>query len=99
MCFENVPYKALYSEKNWIWNGSQTMWNSFQTSAIIAKNSPFPCFRNLSYVRKNVLLYACFGPRTQAAAHVHGPMATLVIYLQKQIFAHLKCYIFHFNTP
>jgi len=22
MCFENVPYKAFYSEKNEVWNGS-----------------------------------------------------------------------------
>ena len=43
--------------------------------------------------------YACFGLRMQVATHVHRPMATLVIYFQKQIFAHLKCYIFLFNTP
>ena len=43
--------------------------------------------------------YACFGPCMQAATQVHGLRATLVFYFQKQIIAHLKSYIFHFNTP
>ena len=43
VCFENVPCKALYSGKNGVWNGSQMMWDSFQTSAIIAKNLHFLC--------------------------------------------------------
>ena len=41
MCFENVPCKVLYSEKNGVWNGSQKMWDSFQTSAIIVENFSF----------------------------------------------------------
>ena len=44
VCFENVPCKALYNGKNAIWNGSQTMLDSFQTSAIIAENVSFLCF-------------------------------------------------------
>ena len=44
-------------------------------------------------------MYACFGPRTQATAHVRKSRAILVFYFQKQIFANLKGYIFHFNTP
>ena len=43
-CFENVPCKAFYSGKNGVWNGSQTMWDLFQTSAIIAENLLFLCF-------------------------------------------------------
>ena len=31
--------------------------------------------------------------------HIRGPRATLIIFFQKQIFAHLKGFIFHFNTP
>ena len=34
----------------------------------------------------------------QAAAHVRGSRATLVIYFQIYIFVHLKSDIFHFNT-
>ena len=44
LCFKNIPCKAFYSGKNGVWNGSQTMWDSFQTSTIIAKNFHFPCF-------------------------------------------------------
>ena len=44
MCFENVPCKALYSGKNEVWNGSQTMWDSFQTLAVIVENLHFLCF-------------------------------------------------------
>ena len=28
---KNVPFKALYSGKNEVYNGSQVMWDSFQT--------------------------------------------------------------------
>ena len=75
------------------------MWDSLQTSTIITKNLSFLCFWNPSCLRKSMLAYACFGSRTQASTHVHGPRATLVFYFRKYIFAYLKCYIFHFNTP
>ena len=45
------------------------MWDSFQTSTIIAENFPFLCFQNLSCVCRNVPTYACFGPRTQVEGH------------------------------
>ena len=98
MCFENVPCKAFYSGKNGVWNGSQTMWDSFQTSAIIKENLHFPYFWNPSYVRRNVLVYTYFGPHTQAIDYIRGPVATLVFYFEKEIFAYLKGYIFHLNT-
>ena len=41
--FENIPCKAFYSGNNEVWNDSQTMWDSFQTSAIIVENLPFLC--------------------------------------------------------
>ena len=37
MCLENMPCMALYSEKIEVWNGSQTMWDSFQTLTLIQK--------------------------------------------------------------
>ena len=42
---------------------------------------------------------ACISSRMQAVTHVRKPRATLVVYFQKNIFAHLKGFIFHFNTP
>ena len=44
ICFENVSCKALYSGKNEVYNGSQMMWDSFQTSFIIVENLHFLCF-------------------------------------------------------
>ena len=44
------------------------MWDSFQTLAIIAENLHFPCSRNPSCVRGNVLAYTCFGLRTHNQA-------------------------------
>ena len=40
----------------------------------------------------HALVYVC------KPAHVRRPRTTLSFYFQKQIFAHLKYYIFHFNT-
>ena len=72
------------------------MWDSFQTSAIIIENLPFLCLWNPNCICKSVPVYACFRPCMQAAAHIRGPKATLVILFP--IFVHLKGYIFHFNT-
>ena len=35
MCFEKVPYIAIYIEKIGVWNDSQTMWGSFQNSVLM----------------------------------------------------------------
>ena len=72
------------------------MWDSFQTSAIIAKNLFFICFWNPNCVRKNVpvymSVYAGHDSRTQGKSYFGH------LIFQKYICAHLKCYIFHFNT-
>ena len=75
------------------------MWDSFQTSSIIAENLHFLCFWNPSCVRRSVPVYACFGSRSQAVTHVRGPMATLVILFQKIDFCSFKMLYFPFNTP
>jgi len=48
-----------------VWKGSQTMWDSFQTSAIIAEN--------LSYASKILVMYARMCLRTHALASVRRP--------------------------
>ena len=50
---------ALYSEKIRVWNGSQTMWDSFQTSALMEKNLPFIVSGTLACARMPVYVYAC----------------------------------------
>ena len=99
MYFENTPCKAFYSGKNGVWNDSQTMWDLFQTSAIIAKNLYFLCFWNPSCVRRNVPAYTCFSLRTQAMTHVHRLRATLVILFPKIDFCSFKRLYYPFNTP
>ena len=32
LCFENIPCMATYNVKIGVWNDSQRMWDSFQTS-------------------------------------------------------------------
>ena len=49
--FENIPCKATYSVKIGVWNNSQTMWDSFQISTLMQKNSLFS-FWNSLYVGK-----------------------------------------------
>ena len=61
--FEKIPCKAFFSGKNGVWNGSQTMWDSFQTSAIITKNLPF-------YVSETLAAYVEVCLRTHALAYV-----------------------------
>ena len=80
LCVLKIYHVRLYAvekKKKEVWNGSQMMWDSFQTSAIIAENLHFLCFSNPSCVRRSMPAYACFSLRMPA--HVHGLTATLVI--------------------
>ena len=54
---------------------------------------------NPSCIHKRVPVYACFGPHTQANAHVRRPRANLVILFPKIYFCSFKRLCFHFNTP
>ena len=63
LCIKNIPCKALDSGKNGIWNGSQMIWDSFQTSVIIAENLHF-------YVYETLVAYAGVCMRTHALAHL-----------------------------
>ena len=57
----------------------------------------------LSYTSKTQAMYtpayACFGPCTQAAAHIRGKMATLVILFSKIDFCSFKSLCFYLNIP
>ena len=100
LCVLKMYHVRLYiMEKNRVWNGSQTMWDSFQTSVIIVENLHFSCFWNPSCVCRSVPMYTYFGSCTQTATHVCGPRAILVILFPKIDFCSFKSYIFHFNTP
>ena len=54
----------MVEKKNGVWNGSQTMWDLFQISAIIVENFSFLYFWNPSCVCKNVPAYTYFSLRT-----------------------------------
>ena len=57
MYFENVPCMAIYIMKIGVWNGSQTMWDSFQTSIYNAETwlssflEPYMCAQAEACVR------------------------------------------------
>ena len=50
MCFEMVPCMAFYSSKMGAWNGSQTMWDSFQNPNFNVDNLSFIVSRTLACV-------------------------------------------------
>ena len=57
--FWKVPCMNLYSEKIGVRNGSQMMWDLFQTSALMQKNLSFIVFGTQACVRKLVYANAC----------------------------------------
>ena len=61
------------------------MWDSFQTSAIIAENLSFLCFWNPSYVHRNVLIYLCFSLCTYV-----GRGLLWSFYFQNRLFLELN---------
>ena len=69
MSFENVPCKATYSVKIGVWNDSQMMWDSFQTSALIQKN-------DLIYVSGTLYAHAGSSLRAHVERCVHKLIPT-----------------------
>ena len=72
LCVLKMYHVKLYiMGKNRVWNGSQIMWDSFQTLANIAENF-------LSYASKTLTVYAGMCLRMHALACVHRPRPTYV---------------------
>ena len=59
VCFEKVPCMTLYSEKIGVWNSSQTMWDSSQTSALMLKNLSFIVFATLACIYMHARVCIC----------------------------------------
>ena len=57
MCFEKVPCMAIYIVKMGVWNGSKTMWDSFQSQSLVQKT----CLSKFlePYMRAQVCVYVC----------------------------------------
>ena len=47
VCFAKLPGMVIYIVKMRVWNGSQTMWDSFQTFVFNAENLPLIVSRTL----------------------------------------------------
>ena len=78
MCFENVPYKALYSEKKKMGFGTAPRRYGIHSKPqqLLQKTCIFHASETLAaYAR----VYRC----THALVHVRGSRATLVFYFQK----------------
>ena len=97
MCFENVPCMTIYIMKIGVWNGSQTMWDSFQTSVFNAENLTFVVFRTLHASVGSGLRAHASWPCAQADSCVRRPRISLALLFQNYIYLLIKSYIFHFN--
>ena len=53
-----------------VWNSSQTIWDSFQTSHLMLKNLSFIVLGTLAWVRRPVYAYACMKYAHVALEHV-----------------------------
>ena len=100
MCFEKVPCMAIYILKIGVWNDSQTMWDSFQTSTSMQKTCLLLLLLLLIlFFFKNVFetlrVRARSGLHAQADSCVHMPRASLALFFQKYIYLLIKSYIFH----
>ena len=94
--FENVPCKALYSWKIGVWNSSQKMWDSFQTSVFNAENLPFLCLWNPTCVHRLVPAMQALRLRTPVHACVRRLRVFFGLYFPKNIFFYsLKSYFFN----
>ena len=60
-CFEDVPCKALYSEKNEVLNDSQTMWDSFQTLELMQKTCFFIFLESYIHVQDQAYMHMHHG--------------------------------------
>ena len=98
MCFENVPYKALYSGKKWDLERLPNNVGFIPSVSHYCKILSFLILLNPSCIRKNMPAYTCFSLHTQAATHICRPRATLVILFPKIDFYSFRKLYFHFNT-
>ena len=82
MCFEKVPYMALYNEKIRVWNSSQMMWDSFQNISLMQKKLSFIVSGTLTCICMPVYGYACikhaYAGLEQACAYAYMHMHALV---------------------
>ena len=92
MYFENVPYKALYSGKMGFGIAPKRYGIYSKSQSLLQKTCIF-------HTSETPAAYVGMCLHVHTLAHIRGPRATLVFYFQKWIFAYLKGYIFHFNTP
>ena len=82
VCIEKVLCMALCSWKMGVWNGSQRMWDSFQTSHLMLKNLFFIVFGTLACMWRPLYVYTCIRPVYAAWGHAYFPKIDL--------FAHKK---------
>jgi len=83
MCFEKVPYMAIYIMKMGVWNGSQTIWDSFQTSVFNTENLPFIVSRTLHVHLGSSLHAHASWPCAQIDSCVRRPRVSLALFFQK----------------
>ena len=83
MCFEKVPCMAIYIVKMGVWNGSKTMWDSFQISVFSAENLPFKVSGTLHACPSLCLCVHASWPCAQVGSCVHRLRVSLALIFQK----------------
>ena len=87
MCFENIPCKAIYIVKIGVWNDSQTMWDSLQTSALMQKTCLFSVSGTLhTHIRS--------GLHAQVDSCVRMLRVSLVLFSKNRFICSLKVIFF-----
>ena len=80
---------ALYNEKIGVFNDSQMMWDSFQTSTLMQKNFPFIVSETLVACASPCLRTLASDLHTQVLTCVCKPRVSLSFYFSKiNLFAH-----------
>jgi len=85
---------AIYIEKIEVWNGSQMMWVSFQTSTLMHKTCLFYVFGTLHACAGSYLCAHASRLRGQVDSCVCMPRASLALFFKKRFICSLKVIFF-----
>ena len=83
VCFLKRYHVWLSIVKMGVWNGSQTMWDSFQTSVFNAENLSFIVSETLHVCASLCLRVHASWPHTQVDSCVHKLRVSLALPFQK----------------
>ena len=90
MGFEKVTCMAIYIVKMGVWNDLQTMWDLFQTSALMQKTCIFYVSRTLHACVRLGLRAHVSRLHAQANSYMHMLRASLALFFKNRFIYSLK---------